>query len=101
MTNAPERYALIVTDVFTKFCWLRMLETRSADEITRCYESILEEIRPHLLKTTLLWDQEGGVQSAQFRAMLKKFDVQLQFSYTETKASNAEILIRLGPTINT
>jgi transposase InsO family protein len=93
-TTESEIYCLLLVDVFSRHCWPIMLETRSADEITRKFEALLERLRPHLLRTTILFDQESAIVSRQFRTMLKKFDVQLQLSYTVTKASNAESLIR-------
>ena len=93
-STAPEQYCLLVVDVFSRYCWPLMLETRSADEITRKFERLLERLRPRLLRTTILFDQESAIVSRQFRAMLKKFDVRLQLSFTETKVSNAERLIR-------
>ena len=93
-STAAEQYCLLVVDVFSRYCWPIMLETRSADEITRKFEALLERLRPHLLRTTIFFDQERAIVSHQFRAMLKKFDVQLQLSYTESKVSNAEALIR-------
>lgn len=92
--NSPQRYCMLVVDVFSRYCWHFMLETRSAAEIVPKFEALLEELRPRLLKTTIYFDRESAIISRQFRQMLKKFDVQLQLSYSETKVSHAEILIR-------
>ena len=93
-STAPEQYCLLVVDVFSRYCWPLMLETRSADEITRKFERLLERLRPRLLRTTIFFDQERAILSRQFRAMLRKFDVHLQLSYTVSKVSHAEVLIR-------
>ena len=93
-TSEKEIYCLLLVDVYSRHCWPLMLETRTADEITRKFERLLERLRPRLLRTTILFDQESAIVSRQFRAMLKKFDVRLQLSFTETKVSNAERLIR-------
>ena len=93
-STTPQKYCMLVVDVFSRYCWHFMLETRSAAEIVTKFEALLEELRPHLLKTTIYFDRESAIISRQFRQMLKKFDVQLQLSYSETKVSHAEILIR-------
>jgi hypothetical protein len=93
-TTESECYCLLVVDVFSRFTWGLMLKTRTAQEITTAFEQLLEQLRPRLLRTTIYFDRESAIISSQFAKMIRKFDVQLQFSYTETKVSHAEILIR-------
>lgn len=93
-TTEIEAYCLLIVDVFSRYAWYIILKTRTATEITEKFEKLLEELRPRLLKTTIFFDRESAIISRHFRTMLRKFDVQLQLSYTETKVSHAEVLIR-------
>ena len=88
------RYCLLVVDVFSRYCWDLYLETRSAEEIVPKFDDLLKSMGDRLLSTVVYFDQEGAIKGKAFRAMLKRHNVLLQLSYTKTKVSNAERLIR-------
>ena len=88
------RYCLLVVDVFSRYCWDLYLETRSAQEIVPKFDRLLESMKDRLLSTIVYFDQEGAIKGREFRAMLKRHNVTLQLSFTKTKVSNAERLIR-------
>ena len=88
------RYCLLVVDVFSRYCWDLYLKTRSAQEIVPKFDQLLESMGDRLLSTIVYFDQEAAIKGHAFRAMLKRHNVLLQLSYTKTKVSNAERLIR-------
>ena len=88
------RYCLLVVDVFSRYCWDLYLETRSAQEIVPKFDNLLSSMHNRLRSTIVYFDQEAAIKGHEFRAMLKKHGVILQLSYTKTKVSNAERLIR-------
>ena len=87
-------YCLVIVDVFSRYCWDLYLKTRSAQEIVPAFDHLLESMQPRLSSTIVYFDQEAAIKGHAFREMLKRHKVMLQLSYTKTKVSNAERLIR-------
>ena len=88
------RYCLLVVDSFSHYCWDLYLEQRSVPEVLPKFDRLLDSMQDRLLSTIIYFDQEGAIKSKAFRDMLRRHGVMLQLSYTKTKVSVAERLIR-------
>lgn len=84
-------YMLVVVDCFSKFCWCFMIKRKTPEELITCYEQIFNEVG---CPTYIWFDMEKAVDSNKFIEFLTKHDVKLYHTYSETKVSIAERMIR-------
>ena len=88
--NRGNKYILVVIDAFSKFLWLVALKTKTGNEVTEKFESILKSQRvPRNLMT------DKGFVSTSFHKLMKKYGINYYPSESpDTKASIAERVIR-------
>lgn len=89
--NKSYKYILIVIDCFSKYLWARPLKTKTAEEVAKAFETILNEgCSPRNLQT----DQGLEFFNAKFKQLMKKFNINHYNTFNCTKASMAERVIR-------
>ncbi|KAJ3662434.1 hypothetical protein Zmor_006784 [Zophobas morio] len=89
--NHGYKYVLVVIDCLSKFLWMRPLKTKSASDVSRAMESILNKGRkPTLLQT----DQGKEFFNAQFSDLMKKNKIIHYHTYSVKKVAIVERVIR-------
>lgn len=89
--NDDNKYMLTCIDVFSKYAWARVLKNKSGLEVTKAFNSILEEGRvPQKLQT----DQGKEFFNKHFQDVMKKHDINHFATATDLKASVVERFIR-------
>ena len=89
--NDGYRYLLVCIDVFSKFCWVVPLKTKTGPALVDAFKVILKSNRkPQKIQT----DEGTEFFNKHFKALMTKEDIQLYNTYNETKASVVERLIR-------
>jgi len=88
--NFNDGYCLILTAIncFTKFAYARPLRTKSAKEVTKAMASILEKVFPMVRNVQV--DKGSEFYNKEFKALMKKHDINLYSVHTEIKASMIE-----------
>lgn len=85
--NDNIKFLLTCIDVFSKYAWTRVLKNKSGPEVTRAFESILNEGRvPQKLQT----DQGKEFFNKHFQDLMKKHDIYHFATATDLKASVVE-----------
>lgn len=67
-----KRYALIGTDIFSKYMYIVVINTKQPQEVAGAFEKILAEIG---IPEQVYSDQEGAFKSDIFRSMLRKYKI--------------------------
>ena len=83
-------YVLVTIDCFSKFCWCFILKQNNPEQLINCYEQLFKTVKPKYM----YWDMEKAVDSKKFSEFLKDQGVKLYHTYSETKVSIAERMIR-------
>jgi len=83
-------YCQILTAIncFTKFAYARPLKTKTAKEVTSAMGSILKEVFPMVRNIQV--DKGTEFYNKQFKALMKKYNINLYSVHTEIKASMIE-----------
>jgi len=85
--NDDNKYMLTCIDVFSKYAWARVVKNKSGLEVTKAFNSILEEGRvPQKLQT----DQGKEFFNKHFQDVMKKHDINHFATATDLKASVVE-----------
>lgn len=90
--NKNFKYILTVIDCFSKFIWAKPLKTKTGEEVTHVFESILKESgrRPKNLQT----DQGREFFNTHFKKLMQKYDINHYNTYSRMKAAIVERAIR-------
>lgn len=90
--NKNFKYILTVIDCFSKFIWAKPLKTKTGEEVTHAFESILKESgrRPKNLQT----DQGREFFNTHFKKLMQKYDINHYNTYSRMKAAIVERAIR-------
>lgn len=94
--NYSYKYILCVIDCFTKYVWARALTNKSAPNVTRAFQSILEESGQIPLAMNM--DRGREFDAKVFQNYLKKMNIKQYFPYTQMP-SKASIIERSLKTI--
>ena len=88
--NEDYRYLLVVVDVFSRYCFVEKLKTKSGKEVSAAFKSIFTKAgrAPKKLQT----DRGTEFYNDQVGALLKTRGVELFSTQTEIKAANVERL---------
>lgn len=91
-SNKNFRFILIVIDCFSKFVWARPLKTKSGEEVSKAFASILEESNrcPKHLQT----DQGKEYYNVHFKKLMEKHGINHYSTFSIMKAAIAERVIR-------
>jgi len=90
--NKNYKYFLVVIDAFSKFVWVRKLKTKSGEEVTNAFASILEEYSR--IPVHLQSDCGKEFFNRHFQKLMKKYGINHYNTYSKTKAAMAERVIR-------
>lgn len=86
--NEPYMYIMTCQDVFTKKCWLRKLESKTAEEVIEKFKTFMTAThKPKILKA-----DNGETSSNEFKAFIKTLGVKLVNTMSNTPQSNIENL---------
>ena len=89
--NRGMRYILVVIDCCSKYLWTRPVKNKTAAEVTRAMASVLAEGQvPRLLQS----DRGREFYNASFQALMRQYNITHYSTFTVTKASIAERVIR-------
>jgi len=84
--NKDYKFLLTVVDVLSKFAWAIPLKNKSADEVTKAFEELFQEVKPQKL-----WSDSGTeFINKKLSALLKKLNIQIYQSYGVHKCSVIE-----------
>lgn len=90
--NKNFKYILVVIDCFSKFVRVRALKTKTGVEVSNAFKEILldSRVKPKNLQT----DQGKEFYNVNFQSLMKENDIIHYCTYSKTKASIAERVIR-------
>ena len=89
--NDGYRYLLVCIDVFSKYAWVIPLKNKKGPSLVEAFKIILSSGRK---PEKIITDQGTEFFNRHFKALLKDEDIELYYTYNETKASVVELLIR-------
>ena len=92
--NNNYKFLLIVIDCFSKFVWCKPLKTKSAQEVTDAFESVLKENNGKRKPNNLQTDQGREFFNIKFQHLMKKYEINHYHTYSKKKASIVERAIR-------
>lgn len=81
-------YVLTAINCFTKFAYAEPLKTKTGNEVTSAMNRILQRVFP--MVRNLQVDHGGEFYNAKFKALMKKFNINMYSVFTEIKASFVE-----------
>jgi len=85
--NKGYKYILMVIDTFSKYLWARPLKNKTATEVSKSMQDILKlGRRPANLQT----DQGKEFDNANFQSLMKKYNINHYWTYSNLKASIVE-----------
>lgn len=88
--NKGFKYILVVINCFTKFAWALPLKSKTAIEVTKHMQKVLDEQVPKNLHT----DLGKEFYNKHFQELMKKYNINHYSTFTEKKASIVERLNR-------
>ncbi|XP_057671341.1 uncharacterized protein LOC130903096 [Diorhabda carinulata] len=89
--NRGFKMILVVIDCFSKFVWTRPLKTKTAEEITRAFSSIIKGGR---MPKNVQSDQGTEFYNTKFKTLMKKHNINHYSTFSTKKAAIAERVIR-------
>ena len=90
--NDGYSFLLFVTDIFSKFAWIRPLKSKKAIEVTEAMDDILSEAGKTPLRLRL--DLGSEFKSRVFKELMKKKKIHMYHSYSESHSCFVERLIQ-------
>lgn len=90
--NRNFKYILTVIDCFSKYVWAKPLKTKSGEEVTRAFESILKESGRQ--PTHIQSDQGKEFFNVHFRKLMQKYKINHYNTFSRMKAAIVERVIR-------
>jgi len=93
--NDGVRYLLTCIDVFTKRAWAVPVRTKTASEVTRAFEKIVDERMPSMLQS----DKGTEFLNSTFQAMLHRHGI--HFYTSENEDLKASVVERFNRTLKT
>lgn len=90
--NRGNKYILVVIDCFSKYLWTRAIKNKTASEVTKAMESIFKQSKR--IPKNLMTDNGKEYYNSDFKALMKKYNINHYSSFSILKASIAERVIR-------
>lgn len=87
-SNKGYKYILTVINVFSKYAWCIPLKSKTADEVTKAFATILK--KKSNVPKNLQVDQATEFFNAKFQDLMKKYKINLYHTYSVLKASVVE-----------
>lgn len=89
--NKNFKYILVAIDIFSKFVWTKPLKSKTATEVTNAMHSILSNIPP---VKNIQSDAGKEFFNSHFRDLMNKYGINHYTTYSKTKCSICERVIR-------
>lgn len=86
--NGKHKYLLTVIDTFSKYAWAEPLKSKSAEDVSRAMQKILD--MSGRTPTHLQVDQGKEFYNSLFEQLMRERNVNMYSSYSQTKASIVE-----------
>jgi transposase InsO family protein len=91
--NKGYRIILVVVDVVSRYAWVSLMRTKSANSTTEAFRSVLEKAKP-FKPEKLQTDKGTEFLNHTFQSLLKEHGIDFFTTYSDTKAAIAEILVK-------
>ena len=86
--NKGVKYLLMVTDVFSKYGWIKPLRDKKTETVTKAFDEIFKSSKR---KPKMLWSDKGSEFICKhFKEFLKSKDIKLYHTENEVKSSVVE-----------
>lgn len=89
--NRGYKWLLVVIDAFTKVVYIEALKTKSGTEVTEAFEKILKRAAA---PKNLHVDQGTEFYNAKFKALMKKYKINMYSTFSHLKASIVERVLK-------